>query len=206
MYLFDRWIGIFYRGPDGGVEAGALGVGSLILILPEDFPMTFLAFFRGVRLVVAFHLPARVFEALALAPVDGSLTDSSLGGQVKTGMAGIRMSPPKPVMGEIKLSKAYIQTKERSDLKKAVKFVLTRAPYRVPFYPDMVGAHLLISWPAGGVLEHFLQEFHQKLWRNLFVGFLSWVLESTVFPARVNLFLQRDDSMGQPMSGHADSS
>jgi hypothetical protein len=33
-----------------------------------------------------------------------------------------------------------------------------KAPYRVPFYPDMVGAHLLISRPAGGVLEHFLQE------------------------------------------------
>jgi hypothetical protein len=90
-----------------------LGEGSLILILPEDFPMTFLAFFGGVRLVVGFHLPARVFEALALAPVDGSLTDSSPGGQAENGTAGIRISPSKPVMGEIKLSKACIQTKER---------------------------------------------------------------------------------------------
>jgi hypothetical protein len=45
MYLFDRWFEIFGRGPDGGVKAGALGVGSLILILPEDFPAVFLAFF-----------------------------------------------------------------------------------------------------------------------------------------------------------------
>jgi hypothetical protein len=42
---FDRWIEIFYRGPDGRVKAGALGAGSLILILPEDFPVAFLAFF-----------------------------------------------------------------------------------------------------------------------------------------------------------------
>jgi hypothetical protein len=37
---------------------------------------------------------------------------------------------------------------------------MTRAPYRVPFYPDMVVTHLLISRPAGGVLEHLLQELH----------------------------------------------
>jgi hypothetical protein len=60
--------------------------------------------------VVSFRLLARVFEALALAPVEGSLMDSSLGGQVKTRMAEIRTSPLKPRMGEIKLSKAYIQT------------------------------------------------------------------------------------------------
>jgi hypothetical protein len=45
MYLFDGWVRIFGRGSDGGVEAGGLGAGSLILILPEDFPTTFLAFF-----------------------------------------------------------------------------------------------------------------------------------------------------------------
>jgi hypothetical protein len=45
VYLFDRWIGILYRGPNGGVKAGALGVGLLILILLEDLPMVFLAFF-----------------------------------------------------------------------------------------------------------------------------------------------------------------
>jgi hypothetical protein len=45
MYLFDRLIGIFYRGSGGGVKAGALGAGSLILISPEDFLGAFLAFF-----------------------------------------------------------------------------------------------------------------------------------------------------------------
>jgi hypothetical protein len=40
-YTFDRWIGILCRGPDGGVEAGALGAGSLILIPLEDLPVVF---------------------------------------------------------------------------------------------------------------------------------------------------------------------
>jgi hypothetical protein len=44
-YLLDRWIGIPFRGPDGGVEADVLGMGSLILIPLEDFPIAFLAFF-----------------------------------------------------------------------------------------------------------------------------------------------------------------
>jgi hypothetical protein len=115
MYLFDRWIGIFDQGPNGGVEARALGVGSLILIRPEDFPMAFLVFFYGVGLEDAFRLPARVFEALALAPVEGSPMDSSLGGRVETGMSRNEMSPSKPGMGEIKLSKASIQTREMWD-------------------------------------------------------------------------------------------
>jgi hypothetical protein len=71
------------------------------------------------------------------------------------------------------------------------------APYGVPFYPDILGAHLYIDRPAGGVLEHFLHMFHQKLRSNLFIGFLSWILESTVLATRVNLFLQRKDSTGQ---------
>jgi hypothetical protein len=86
------------------------------------------------------------------------------------------------------------------------KVVLTRVPYRVSFYPDMVGAHLLVSQPAGGVLEHFFQELHQMLLSNLLVGFLSGVFDSAVLPARVNLLLQRDDSTGQPVGDHTDSS
>jgi hypothetical protein len=74
--------------------------------------MGFLAFFRGVGLVVAFHLPTRVFRVLALAPVEGTLIDSSPGGRAETGIAGIRMSLWKPGTGEMKLSKAWIQTKE----------------------------------------------------------------------------------------------
>jgi hypothetical protein len=58
----------------------------------------------------AFRLLGRVFEALALALMEGSLMGSSLGGWAETRMTGIGMSPPKPGMREINLSKAYIQT------------------------------------------------------------------------------------------------
>jgi hypothetical protein len=44
VYLLDRWIGIPFSGPDGGVKACFLGIGLLILIPPEDFPAAFLAF------------------------------------------------------------------------------------------------------------------------------------------------------------------
>jgi hypothetical protein len=59
---------IFYPEPDGGVRAGeALGVDLLILILLEDFPMTFLFFFWGVGLVVTFHLPTWVLVDISYA-------------------------------------------------------------------------------------------------------------------------------------------
>jgi hypothetical protein len=112
VYIFERWIGIIHRGPDGGVKAEVLCAGSLILILPVDLHVVFLAFFWGAGLVVAFFLPTRVFKELALALVEGSLVGSSPGGRAKTGMARIRMSPSKPRMREIKLSKPSIQTKE----------------------------------------------------------------------------------------------
>jgi hypothetical protein len=89
-----------------------LGEDSLILILPADLPVVFLALFWWVGLVVAFCLPTWVFKELALAPTTGSLVGSSPGGRAKIGMAGIGMSPLKPGMGEIKLFKACIQTKE----------------------------------------------------------------------------------------------
>jgi hypothetical protein len=38
---------------------------------------------------------------------------------------------------------------------KAMKFKKTRVPYQFPFYPNMVGVHLLIGWPVGSVLEYF---------------------------------------------------
>jgi hypothetical protein len=84
----------------------------LIVILPIDFPMVFLAFFRGVWLAVAFHLPSRAFKVLALAPTEGSLVDSSLGGRAETGMARIEISLSNLGTGEMKLSNACIQTKE----------------------------------------------------------------------------------------------
>jgi hypothetical protein len=71
-------------------------------------------------------------------------------------MAKIRISPSNPGIGEIKLSKAYIRTYKLWDFEKVTKLVMTWAPYRVLFYPDMVEAHLLISRLAGGVLEHLL--------------------------------------------------
>jgi hypothetical protein len=47
--------------------------------------------------------------------------------------------------------------------------------------------------------------FHQNLRSKLFTGFLSQVLESAVFPTQVDLFLQRNDSVGQLMGGHTNS-
>jgi hypothetical protein len=44
------------------------------------------------------------------------------------------------------------------------------------------------------------------LWSNLLVGLPSWVFDSSVLPARLNLFLQMDDTVGQPVGGHAGSS
>jgi hypothetical protein len=45
--------------------------------------------------------------------------------------------------------------------------------------------------------------FHQKLWSNLLTVFSSQVLESTVFPTQMDLFLQWEVSAGQPMSNYA---
>jgi hypothetical protein len=187
--MFDRWIGILCRGLDGGVGAGALGAGPLILIPLEGFPMAFLAFFWGVELAVAFRIPAGVFKALVLALAEVSLIDSSPGYWVKTVMVVIGMSPSKSGMEEIKLSKACIQVNKLWDFKKATELVMTRVPYRVPFYTDMVGAHLLINRPAGGVFEHLLQELHQVLWSDFLIGFLGQILNSAIFPTQVDLFL-----------------
>jgi hypothetical protein len=55
-------------------------------------------------------LPARVLGVLTLAPVEGSLSASPPGGWAETRMAGIGISPSKSGMGEMKLSKACIQT------------------------------------------------------------------------------------------------
>jgi hypothetical protein len=70
----------------------------------------------------------------------------------------------------------------------------------------MVGAHLLVSRPAGGVLNHLFQEFHQMLWSDLVASLPSWVLEPALLPAWVNLLFQREDPAGQPVGSHADSS
>jgi hypothetical protein len=69
----------------------------------------------------------------------------------------------------------------------------------------MVEAHLLVIQPTGVILKYFLQKLHQKLRINLLTGFLSRVLESIVFPKRMDLFLQSEDLVGQPMGGHSNS-
>jgi hypothetical protein len=59
---------------------------------------------------VTFHLLARVLTTSGLALVDGALSALPLGGWVETRIARIGMSPSKLGMGEMKLSKACIQT------------------------------------------------------------------------------------------------
>jgi hypothetical protein len=83
-----------------------------------------------------------------------------------------------------------------------MKTKISSAPYRVSFYSDVVGAHLLVGWPCGDVLEYFTQMLHQKFWSHIFLCFLSWVLESTILPTRMDLLVQRLESAGQPMGGH----
>jgi hypothetical protein len=133
VYLLNRRIGIHFWGPDGRVRAGVMGAGSLILIPPEDFPITFLVFFWGVRLAVAFCLPSQVLDVPALAPAEGSLSASPLEGWAKTRMAGIGISPSKPRMGEIKLCRAYIQTIKTWDPKKMKKDWIDQGTLQGPF-------------------------------------------------------------------------
>jgi hypothetical protein len=59
----------------------------------------------------AFRLLAQLREALAPDSVEGPWENPTLGSQAETGMAGIRMSPSNPRIGEIKLSKSCIQVK-----------------------------------------------------------------------------------------------
>jgi hypothetical protein len=68
----------------------------------------------------------------------------------------------------------------------------------------MLRAHLLVSRPTAGVLKHFFQELHKTIWGNLLNGFSSWILSSAIFPLWMNLFLQGNDSVGQPMGGDTD--
>jgi hypothetical protein len=74
--------------------------------------MVFPAFFGGFGLKVTFYMPAQVFKMLALAPMEGSLIDSSPGGRAEIGIAEIGISPLKLGTEEMKLSKTCIQTKE----------------------------------------------------------------------------------------------
>jgi hypothetical protein len=89
------------------VENGK-GEGSLILIPPVDLPVVVLAFFGGGGGAAALRLPSQVLEDPALGLAVESSADSPLGVRAEIGMAGIGMSPSNPVIGEMKLSRAYI--------------------------------------------------------------------------------------------------
>jgi hypothetical protein len=53
----------------------------------------------------------------------------------------------------------------------------------------VVSVHLLIGGPTGDVLEYFSKVLHQKLWHDLFLRFLSGVMETAILPTRVDLLL-----------------
>jgi hypothetical protein len=147
-------------------------------------------------LLVTFCFPTRVFKALALALAEGFIIDLLPKCRDESGTIRIGMSLSKLGTGEIKLSRACIQTSEVWDFKKVTILARATVTYRVPLYPDILEAHLLISWPAGGILEYFIQMLQQKLQSNLLTRFSGWVLESNVFPTRLDLFLRREDSVG----------
>jgi hypothetical protein len=64
---------------------------------------------------------------------------------------------------------------------------------------------MFVRWPAGSVLEYFSQVFQQEIQSYLFLGLPSWVLESIVLLARMDLPFQWWDSLGQSLCSHADS-
>jgi hypothetical protein len=98
------------RGAFGGVGAVEdLGTGSLILMPPGFLPTTFLAFFWRGGVAEDLHFPTRVLNDTTLAPVVESPSDSPLGDWVKIRITRISMSPSKPGMREMKLSKTCKQ-------------------------------------------------------------------------------------------------
>jgi hypothetical protein len=117
--------------------------------------MVFLAFLGVFGSIGAFRLQARVLEVPALDPVEGSSEDSVPGSWAEIGMAGIGMSPSNPGIGEMKISRSCIQEIMIRDPREIMKAKISRAPYRIPFNPNVVRAHLLVSRPCGDMLEHF---------------------------------------------------
>jgi hypothetical protein len=62
---------------------------------------------------------------------------------------------------------------------------------------------MFVDQPVGSVLKYLSEVIYQELWSYIFLGLPSWVLDSAVLPAWMDLFLQQLDTMGQPMGGHA---
>jgi hypothetical protein len=68
-------------------------------------------------------------------------------------------------------------------------------PYWVPFHLKMVGANLLECRPTAGILKHLFQKL-EVTDLNSIKGLSGQVLESTVLPSEVNLFLERGHPVG----------
>jgi hypothetical protein len=96
-----------------GVKAGdGFGAGSLIFMPISFLLTTFLVFRGGGRVAVALRLPGQVFEGSTLGILDEALTDLALRVRTEMGTTRINMSPSKPGMGAMKLSKACKQAYE----------------------------------------------------------------------------------------------
>jgi hypothetical protein len=72
-----------------------------------------------------------------------------------------------------------------------MNFKTTRAPCQVPFYLSMVEVHLLISRPAGSILEYLSYVFNQELWIYIFAGLLSLGLGVRCIPSSDGLVSSR---------------
>jgi hypothetical protein len=88
------------------------------MIIVVTKKQTFLAFLEAVGVAVTLRLPARVLEDPALGPFDDALADSTLGVRTEVETVGIGVSPLRPGIGEMKLSKACNQTYKNKYLKK----------------------------------------------------------------------------------------
>jgi hypothetical protein len=165
-YLVDRCL---IKPPQVRLEGvrvnGVLGAGSLILRHVAFLPTTFVAFWGGAGVAADLRLIAQVFEDPTLGPLDKSPADSVLGVRTEIGTIG----------------------KSKWD----EKTIRSTLPYRVSYDSEMICAHVLGSRPAASTLEHFLQKLHQLLGFDVITRFPGTVLNSTILPPRVYLFLQQ---------------
>jgi acetyl esterase/lipase len=98
----------------GGVGVGGgLAAWSLMLI-PDSFLLVIFLAFLGIGGVAAtLRLLARVLDDPMLGPFDDAPTDSALRVRTERGTTGIGVSPSKPRMRAMKLSKACSQTRTK---------------------------------------------------------------------------------------------
>jgi hypothetical protein len=69
---------------------------------------------------------------------------------------------------------------------------------------DLICIHFFGSRLPLRTLEHLLQESFQLDPCDVVVDLISGVLDPVVLLAEINLFLQRKDSVSQPIGDHAD--